>query len=74
MHMFIFMLILFFSFAETGGIWDGGNVLPPLEIQCITSIVISHFFMHSTFMLILVLQFWYPVIHKLHNEVEFATV
>ena len=23
----IFMLILFFSFAETGGIWDGGNVL-----------------------------------------------
>ena len=20
------------------------------------------------------LQFWYPVIHKLHNDVEFATV
>ena len=27
MHMYIFMLMLFFSFAETGGIWDGGNVL-----------------------------------------------
>ena len=27
MHMFIFMLILFFSFAETGGIWDGCNAL-----------------------------------------------
>ena len=46
----------------------------PLEIQCITSIVISHFFMHSTFMLILMLQFWYPVIQQLHNDIEFATV
>ena len=45
-----------------------------MEIKFITTIVISHFFMHSTFVLILMLQFWYPVIHKLHNDVEFATV
>ena len=34
---------------------------PSLEIQYITSIIISHFFMHSTFILILMLQFCNPV-------------
>ena len=72
MHMYIFMLILFFSFAETGGI--GMEVMFWTSIgdpvHCIyRNITLVHAFniyadTHAS---------WHPVIHKLHNDVEFAT-